>query len=90
MTEASGKQILRSWLILLALTGASVLAVRFGGSAAELMLVLCFALLKVRFVVLDFMELRQQTTMRRALIGWCMILAASAASKTVLATIASG
>ncbi|TIS57349.1 MAG: hypothetical protein E5W91_14595 [Mesorhizobium sp.] len=88
MVDSTPKQLLRSWLMLLALTSANILAVRFAGKAAGLGLVLCFAMFKARFVVLHFMGLRQDMTMRRALIGWCAILAVAAAAKTILAAAA--
>jgi hypothetical protein len=89
MARRARKQLLRSWLSLLALASASALAVRFAGNAAGLVLVLGLATFKGRLVVLHFMGLRGDTTMRRALIGWCMILAVAAAAKTILATAAA-
>lgn len=85
MTGGFNRQLLRTWLTLIVLTGASVLAVRYGGNAAGLALVLCFALFKARFVVLDFMGLRRQAAMRRALTGWCLVFAVSAAAKALFA-----
>ena len=90
MTPGSTRQLLRTWMMLLALTGASVLAVRYAGSTAGLALVLAFALFKARFVVLDFMGLRRHAAMQRALVGWCLLLAVSAAAKAVLAGVLGG
>ncbi|TGQ72983.1 MULTISPECIES: cytochrome C oxidase subunit IV family protein [unclassified Mesorhizobium] len=89
MARGARKQLLRSWLSLLALTSASALAVRFASNAAGLALVLSFATFKGRLVVLHFMGLREDITMRRALIGWCMILTVAAAAKTILAAAAA-
>ncbi|ODT01970.1 MAG: hypothetical protein ABS58_18125 [Mesorhizobium sp. SCN 65-20] len=90
MTHGSNRQLLLTWLALVALTGASVAAVRYAGGTAGLALVLSFALFKARLVVLDFMGLREQAAMRRALVGWCALLAVSAAAKAVLATALGG
>ncbi|MER8461832.1 cytochrome C oxidase subunit IV family protein [Mesorhizobium sp. M1396] len=90
MSEGARKQLVRAWLMLVSLTCASVLAVRFAGNTAGLALVLCFAMFKARFVILDFMRMRQDIRMRRALIGWCMALALAAAAKAILAAAAAG
>lgn len=90
MTHGSNRQLLLTWLALIALTGASVAAVRYAGGAAGLALVLSFALFKARLVVLDFMGLRRQAAMRRALVGWCLLLAVSAAARAVLAAVLGG
>lgn len=90
MSNESKAQLLRSWIVLLALTGASILAVNFAGAATGLMLVLFFAIFKARFVVADFMGLRRRAAMRRALLGWCMLLAIMAAAKTAISIAAAG
>lgn len=87
MTDRTERQLLRTWLALLGLTGASVAAVRFAGPAATAALALCLAMFKARFVTLDFLGLRRQPAMRRALVGWCVVLAAAAAAKAVLVTV---
>lgn len=89
MTNRSSRQLLLSWIVLLALTGSSVLVVWLSSAWAGLALVLCFSMFKARFVVMDFMGLRHQPTMRRAIIGWCLILAIGAAAKTVVIAVAA-
>ncbi|KQU76439.1 cytochrome C oxidase subunit IV family protein [Aminobacter aganoensis] len=90
MTDGSLRRLARSWLFLLALTGASVVAVRFGGAAAGASLVLGLAMLKARLVILDFMGLRGQAAMSRALLGWCLVLALGGAAKTIAVAMAVG
>lgn len=90
MIGGSNARLLRIWLVLLALTGGSVLAVSLIGNVAGLVLVLAFALLKARFVIADFMGMSRQSAMRGALLGWCVIPAASVALKLALATIGIG
>lgn len=90
MTHRNGRQLLRIWLVLLLFTAACVVALRHVGGMAGLVLVLSLALLKARFVVLDFMGLREAKVMSRALAGWCMVLAASAALKGVIVVYAGG
>lgn len=85
MADDSSNRLAKSWLILLALTGMSVLIVRFGGATTTVVFVLGLAVLKTRFVVLDFMGMRgrNQVVMRRALIGWCLMLALGAAARAI-------
>ncbi|MDH6233744.1 hypothetical protein M2281_004357 [Mesorhizobium soli] len=90
MIDRTERQLLRRWITLIAITGTSVAAVRFAGGMAGLALVLCLATLKTRFVVLDFMGLRHNRTMARALVGWGVVLAVSAALKDVIIAFASG
>lgn len=92
MTNSPGHRLSRSWLILLALTGMSVLIVRFAGATTAITFVLGLAMLKARFVVMDFMGLRgrSQTVMRRALLAWCLVLMSGAAAKTIAVALAAG
>jgi nitric oxide reductase NorF protein len=88
MSDRTERQLLRRWITLIAITGTSVVAVRFAGGMAGLALVLCLAMLKTRFVVLDFMGLRHNRTMARALVGWCLVLAVLAVLKAVIVAFA--
>ncbi|WP_406872235.1 cytochrome C oxidase subunit IV family protein [Aminobacter sp. P9b] len=90
MADGSSPRLARSWLVLLALTGASVLAVRFGGAAAGAAFVLGLAMLKARLVILDFMGLRGQAAMSRALLGWCLVLALGGAAKAIAVAMSAG
>ncbi|WP_378940934.1 cytochrome C oxidase subunit IV family protein [Mesorhizobium sp. ANAO-SY3R2] len=92
MTEGSAHRLARTWLILLALTGASVLIVRFGGATTAIAFVLGLAVLKARLVILDFMGLRGdgEAVIRRALLGWCLILMCGAAAKAIALAMAAG
>lgn len=90
MTHRNGRQLLRIWLALLLFTAASVVALRHAGGIAGVVLVLSLAMLKARFVVLDFMGLREAKVISRALTGWCLFLAASATLKGVIIVYAGG
>lgn len=90
MTHRTGRQLLRIWLMLLMFTAASVIALRYAGGLVGLGLVLSLAILKARFVVLDFMGLRQVRGMSKALAAWCLVLAASAALKGGIVVYAGG
>ena len=63
----------------------SVLIVRFADAATAIAFILGLAMLKTRFVVLDFMGMRgsNEVVMRRALIGWCLMLALGAAARAI-------
>ncbi|PWK73852.1 cytochrome C oxidase subunit IV family protein [Aminobacter sp. AP02] len=90
MADGTPRRLARSWFFLLALTGASVLAVRFGGAAAGTALVLGLAMLKARLVILDFMGLRGQAAMSRALLGWCLTIVLGSAAKAIAVAMAIG
>ncbi|RWM28553.1 MAG: hypothetical protein E5X74_14485 [Mesorhizobium sp.] len=90
LTGNTHTRLSQTWLALLGLTGASVVVLRIAHSAAGLELILLFAVLKACLVVLNFMDLGEYLAMRRALIGWCMILALVGAAKTILAVAAAG
>lgn len=90
MADGSSRRLARSWLFLLVLTGASVLAVRFGGAAAGTAFVLGLAMLKARLVILDFMGLRGEAAMSRALLGWCLLLVLGGAAKAIAVAMAAG
>lgn len=92
MADGPVHRLSRSWLILLALTGTSVLIVRFGGTTAATAFVLSLSILKARLVVMDFMGLRgpSQAVMRRALVAWCLLLVCGAAAKAIAVALAAG
>ncbi|MCA0274573.1 MAG: cytochrome C oxidase subunit IV family protein [Proteobacteria bacterium] len=90
MTDGTQQHLLQIWLVLLALTAASVLALRFAGGLASLGIVLSLAMLKARLVVVDFMGLRPNRPIGRALVGWCTVLAALAAVKAAIVLVAVG
>lgn len=85
-TGHHGNSLAGTWIALLALTGASALIAYFPDMTAALVVVLVLAVLKARLIVLDFIGLRhsQRTVVRRALLGWCILLASGAVAKVVV------
>jgi len=66
------------WLLLLALTGVSWWLGRYGGGPDFGVVILALAFLKIRFVLLDFMELRgAPPAMRYVGEAWVFALAAA-------------
>ena len=92
MTTRSPAALARIWLLLLALSLCGVLAVRLSaGSGAAIAVVLVLALFKCRFILLDFMGLRDAPVLlRRALFCWCVVVAGLALAKVLVLAAMAG
>ena len=91
MTNRTRKELTRTWIVLLGLTGISMAAVTYGrGGLVAVAVVLSLAFFKMRLIVLDFLGLRDADPIhRRAFYTWCLIFLAAALARHVLA-LASG
>ncbi|MEI3850903.1 MULTISPECIES: cytochrome C oxidase subunit IV family protein [unclassified Ensifer] len=89
MTDRNPRQLFNTWLVLavVVLAGMALMAI-VGPTASVIALLLGLAVVKCRFVALDFMGLRQApSALRLGLLIWPVTLVLLAAAKLVLSTV---
>ncbi|WDZ80100.1 cytochrome C oxidase subunit IV family protein (plasmid) [Ensifer adhaerens] len=88
MTDRNPRQLFNTWLVLavVVIAGMALMAI-VGPTAPVIAVLLGLAVLKCRFVALDFMGLRQApSALRIGLLIWPVALLMLAAAKLVLST----
>ncbi|MBZ7926977.1 cytochrome C oxidase subunit IV family protein [Ensifer adhaerens] len=88
MTDRNPRQLINTWLLLAGavISGMALMAIA-GPATLVIAVLLGLAIVKCRFVALDFMGLRQApSTLRLGLLIWPAALVLIAAAKLVLST----